>query len=291
MKTKIIALIFSLFFIGNACAQQWVRGIYLTQWTAENSKLLQKFISKSKKCGINTFVVDCKRDSLAYRKNIPLLQKNNIRYVARIVVFPNGGTDEQILSKKYWQEKYRLVELATELHADEIQLDYIRYNSAQDPSPENAENIHKVIKWFRKRLAKQNVPLQIDVFGVAGFGHEMHIGHNLKLFGSDVDAICPMVYPSHYEPYKKHAKAPYNIIASTLEALHSQFNYETPCKIYPYIELSNYRYPLTHQQRLAYINQQLKAVEDGDADGWFAWSPGNKYDILFKVLNRNKQKA
>ena len=275
--------------MSNVFANQWIKGIYLTQITAENSKRLCRLIQAAKLYGINTFVIDCKRDSRAYRKNISLVKQNNIRYVARIVIFPHGGTNEQILSKKYWEKKYRLAELAIQSGADEIQLDYIRYRSSQKPSPQNAENIHEVIKWFKQKLNAQNIPLQIDVFGVASFGHSMHIGHNLKLFGETVDAICPMVYPSHYEPYRKYAKIPYQTIISSLRALHAQFNHDTPCKIYPYIELSNYRYPLTYQQRLHYIYRQLKAVEDGDVNGWFAWSPNNKYRILFKVLQLHKR--
>lgn len=290
MKLKILLVLLSVIFATNVFAHQWVKGIYLTQWRVASNKRLRKYIAAAKKYGINTFVIDCEHDSKAYRRNIALIKENGIHYVARIVIFPHGGTDKQILSKKYWEKKYHLVELATELGADEIQLDYIRYRSSQNASPQNAENVHKVIQWFKQRLNAQHTPLQIDVFGAAGFGHAKHIGHNLKLFGYTVDAICPMVYPSHYEPYKKHAKTPYKTIASTLHALHAQFDCDTPCKIYPYIELSNYRYPLTHKQRLKYIYQELKAVEDSDVDGWFAWSPGNKYQILFDVLQSHKQK-
>jgi len=285
MKLKLLVFIISLVLVGNASARQWVKGIYLTQSTAENGRLLRAFIQAAKTYGINTFVIDCNRNSKAYRRNIPLVIKNHIRYVARIVVFPHGGTNRQVLSQAYWQKKYRLAELAVRLGAHEIQLDYIRYRTSQPASSQNARNIYQVIRWFKQRLNAHRIPLQIDVFGVATFGHSKNIGQNLKLFADSVDAMCPMVYPSHYEPYRKHAKIPYYTVLSSIQALRRQFNNRPPFKIYAYIELYNYRYPLSYQQKLHYIYQQLKAVQDGNADGWFAWNPRNKYGILFKVLS------
>lgn len=289
MKAKIIVLILGLIFTTNVFAL-WVKGIYLTQPTAENSRKIRNFIHAAKSYGINTFVIDCYRNSRAYRNNIRLVKQNHIRYVARIVVFPHGGTKSQVLSPKYWARKYRLAALAVKLGANEIQLDYIRYRPSQRASSQNARDIYQVIKWFKQKLNAQNIPLQIDIFGVASFGHSKNIGHNVKLFAHVVDAMCPMVYPSHYEPYRKHAKIPYQTVADSLRALRAQFNYNPPFRIYPYIELYNYRYYLSYKQRLNYIYQQLRAVQDNHTNGWFAWNPNNNYNILFRVLQIYKQK-
>jgi hypothetical protein len=266
----------------------WVKGIYITQPTAENSRVLRSLIKTAKQYGINTFVIDFRRSSRAYRKNIKLVKQNHLHYVARIVVFPHGGTRAQVLSKNYWQRKYRLVESALKLGAQEIQLDYIRYRSTQRASPHNAQDIYQVIKWFKQQLMARNIPLQIDIFGVASFRHALHIGHNIKLFADSVDVVCPMVYPSHYEPYRKHALIPYHTVLSSIRRLRAQFNNNPPFKIYPYIELYNYRYALSSAAKIRYIYQQLKAVEDSHADGWYVWSPTNKYGYLFAVLRSYK---
>ena len=57
-----------------------------------------------------------------------------------------------------------------------------------------------------------------------------------------------------------------------------------PIKMYPYIELSNYHFPMSRPKTLEYIKAQIKAVHDAGADGWYAWSPHNRYDNLFHVL-------
>jgi len=284
----IIIIAFGILFANVAQGAKWVKGIYITQSTLERTSYIKKLIKQAKAVGINTFVVDYGYNSSSYRRNIKLLKQNNIRYVARIVVFPYGGTTAQVRSKAYWQKKYRLAERAIALGAKEIQLDYVRYKSSQKASVKNIENIYKVIKWFKQKLKTKNIPLQVDVFGITGFGRSLHVGQDLQIFADSVDVICPMVYPSHYEPYKKHARDPYFIVSETLRALHAQFPGLLPFKVYPFIEIYNYRYPLPRNQKLKYIYEQIRAVENKNVDGWYAWSAGNKYYYLFRVLKTYK---
>ena len=261
-----------------------VQGIYLTQGTLEDTKYLDYLIENAKAVGINTFVVDLEKPSQKYKTNIALLKKNNINYVARVVVFPDGGRPEQIASPVYWAKRYELIKTAVAYGAQQIQLDYIRYNTKQHASSENAKNIIKVIQWYKSRLEANHIPLQADVFGIASFGESKHIGQNVQMIAQTVDALCPMVYPSHFDPYLEHALTPYQTIYTSLRAVQGQFNDRMPVKLYAYIELSNYRYPLHGDNRSKYIAAEIKAVKDVHADGWYAWSAHNQYDYLFRLL-------
>lgn len=274
-----------------AAEQRWVQGIYLTQATAESKERVEELIEDAQHVGINTFVIDLERKvTKHYRDNIALINKSGIAYVARIVMFPaDGGTRGQVLSPRYWEKKYQLAEEAINLGAKEIQLDYLRYTTKQPRSAQNARDIYQIIKWFNERLDEQNIPLQIDVFGVATFGESAYIGQNLKLFADSVDAMCPMVYPSHYEPYLKYAKIPYEIISYSLNSLRAQFDGKIPFKVYPYIETYNYRYRMSQPEKVKYIKAQLAAVEDSDVDGWLVWNPHNDYDNLFIALQELQQ--
>lgn len=287
-----VSIILLLLIVSNPifAADTWVKGIYITQSTMENSAKVNYLIHRAKESGINTFVVDVTRNNTAYKKNIAKVINSGIRYVARIVVFPDGGTKAQVLSQAYWQKKYRLVQLALQMGAKEIQLDYIRYKASQPRSAQNVKDIYNVIKWFRNNLQAQHIPLQIDVFGVATLSKSLYIGQDVVVFAEVVNAICPMVYPSHYEPYEKYAKMPYFTVKHFLQAMRAQFDESIPVNVYPYIELSNYRYPLSQAEKLEYINEQIRAVEDTYADGWFAWSPNNHYDNLFTVLQTRNRK-
>lgn len=271
-------------------ANQEGRGIYINEGTMNNAAYLKYLIAKSKEVGINTFIIDYQYGSGKYKENIKLVNNSGIKYVARIVVFSDGGTSSQVATPSYWQKKYRLVEKAISLGAKEIQLDYIRYNTKQPPSIRNAQNIYRVIKWFKDRLKPQNIPLQIDVFGVTAFGDSIYIGQSVTLFADTVDAMCPMVYPSHFEPYQKYAQMPYYAVRNALKALHAQFYGNLPFKVYAFIETYNYRYPLSDPARRDYIAKQLLAVQDSMIDGWYVWNPNNKYNNLFMVLQAAKAK-
>lgn len=258
-----------------------VQGIYITSSTMENKDYLTYLIKRAKETGINTFVVDVDGPSKLYRANIPLLKQNGIHYVARIVVFPQGGTPERIKSLEYRQSKMNLISLALEYGAEQIQLDYIRYNTAQGKSEQHAVDIHNVIHWFNERIS---VPMQVDVFGITSFGPENHIGQNDRLIAEDVEALCPMDYPSHFQPFAFHSSRPYETILGALTSMKEQFNGKVPVNIIAWIETSNYHYALGSAAKQKYIAEQLRAVRDANIQGWYAWSPSNEYDNLFRVL-------
>ena len=97
-----------------------------------------------------------------------------------------------------------------------------------------------------------------------------------------------MVYPSHYEPYRVHAKIPYKTVYNSLIALKKQLR-RAKCpnkKIIAYIELYNYRYYMNFSQKVYYIREQIKATKKAGVTGWYAWSPRNKYRALFRALSQ-----
>jgi len=278
----VVALI-TLF--GSTGASAKVKGIYINQGTLENTAKLNQIISESKAVGINTFVVDLQKVTRNYKKNINLIKSNGIRYVARIVVFPDGGRAQQIKSQEYWNNRAKLIDIAASMGADEVQLDYIRYSSKQPASPQNAKDIKQVITFFKQRADAHKMPLQIDIFGEVSFKESPRIGQNIQLFADTIDGACPMVYPSHYHPYQTHSKQPYQTVYKSLVALKSKFeNGGTPFKLIPYIEASNYHYRLSSAQKSKYVMEQIRATEDAKADGWYVWSPTNSYTSLFNAL-------
>lgn len=288
---KWLARCFILIFIGfisnNILAGS--KGIYLTQYTLENTAFLKYLIKNAKKAGIDTFIVDLEIPSKRYQQNIALVLKNNIKYVARIIIFPGGGNAAAIKNPAIWQKKYKLAQQAVDWGASEIQLDYIRYSSKQNASGNNAQDVLKIIKWYKDQLAQHKIPLQIDVFGETSFGESKHIGQNIQLFSQTVDAVCPMVYPFHYVPFLQHFRTPYETVYKSLTSIKKQFNNKVPMRIYAYIELTNYHYPMPREKTLKYIQAQMSAVDHAGVDGWYAWSPHNRYDNLFFLLQNSSK--
>jgi hypothetical protein len=89
---------------------------------------------------------------------------------------------------------------------DEIQFDYVRFPSDGDlslirypgkhPQPMN-QTIAAFLRYAVKRLHPLGVRVSADVFGLSAT-HDLGIGQHPGQVGDVVDAIYPMVYPSHY---------------------------------------------------------------------------------------------
>lgn len=263
------------------------QGIYVQQYTALNKTKLDHLINNSLEVGINTLVVDLWWPSNNYKAAVQRIQEHGLRYVPRITMFEGGGTREQITNQQYWEERWKLAKYAIDLGAKDVQLDYIRYSSKNAASPNNALDIREILRFFKKRINEHGAQLQIDVFGEVGLAPSMHIGQDISVFAPEIDKVCPMVYPSHYEPYKEHALKPYETIYTSLMGMKRQMgNQQVP--ILAYIELFNFRHPMNTVERVKYIRAQLKAVRDAQGEGWLAWSAGNHYDLLFEILRQFK---
>lgn len=125
--------------------------LYISQESVEDRRYLKHLIARSKETGIETFVIDLQKVTNAYEKNILLVKNSGIRYVARIVLFPNGADNLKMKSEAYWLSRYRLVDAAMHLGADEIQLDYLKQNDTDE---------QELISWFTNQVgakAKLNI--------------------------------------------------------------------------------------------------------------------------------------
>lgn len=266
------------------------QGIYLQHYTAMTPNRLEPLIDNALDVGVDTFVVDLLSPTKNYKKAIARIQERGLKYVPRIVMFADGGNRAQVHDRALWEDRWRLAQAALELGAKDIQLDYIRYSSKTTASPQNALDIREVLRFFKKRVNEAGGRLQIDVFGEVGYGPSLHIGQDMSLFASEIDSVCPMVYPSHYEPYEEHFQQPYETVHSSLLGIQKQMG-GARVPVLAYIELFNHRFKLSPQERVEYIRAQLRAVREAKADGWYAWSAGNRYDILFDLLRRYRDDA
>lgn len=288
MKFKALLISIVALFSLPLLAQAFDKGIYITSTTAMNTKKMDHLIKQAKATGVNTFVIDVYNRSSIYTKNVTAVRANGIKYVARVVVFPYGGTMKDIRSRETLEKRWKWAKYATELGASAIQLDYVRFKPSQLKSGNNVQEIHSVIKFFKNKLAGSNVKLQVDVFGITALGPSKRIGQDVGIFAQTIDAICPMVYPSHFEPFRYHAKQPYKAVEKLVGGVKKQVSKYPQVAVYPFIELYNYRYPLSRPDRIKYIKAQIQAVKDAGVNGIYVWNDQNEYDILFEILARSR---
>ena len=162
--------------------------------------------------------------------------------------------------------------------AEAVQLDYIRFNVRASRSKQNVHDVHKVIKYIRQKMHGTGVKLQIDIFGVAAERPNQTIGQDPALFAPDLDAINPMVYPSHYpsgfEGFANPAQYPYEIVYKSLiraeEVLNSDHN---RAKLRPWLQDFDLGAIYTPEM----IRLQKQATYDADGFGWLLWNASNRY--------------
>lgn len=283
--------ILTLSLLNEAVCTAFVRGIYVNQQSIHSTKKLQHLIEVAKSTDINTFVVDLHRLTETYKNNLKLIKKANINIHTRIIVFPGGGTEEQVHSDTYLEKRINLAKQAVRLGSKVIQLDYIRYSTKQRRSSKNAEDILKVINKFRQADIISGTPIHAAVFGEALYAESTAIGQNLRLFAPFLEGVAPMLYPSHFKPYKESTERAYETIYDSLSALKIQFNDTIPFEVIPYFEIYNIRVPMTKEVRYRYIRDQIRAIQDHQVNGWIAWSATNKYGYLFDILANFKQSS
>jgi hypothetical protein len=266
-----------------------VRGIYVQQLTAQNPNRLRALIDNALKSGINTFVVDVWGKNAKYAKAIETIREAGLNYVPRVTMFPDGATgDHQLTDRRLLEQRWSMIDYALTLGAKDVQLDYIRFSSKNVDSPDNSRKILEVLRFFRERIEQRGARLQIDIFGEVAYGPSTRIGQDIQRFASTLHAVCPMLYPSHWEPHEQAAKDPYGTVHGALRALERQTQ-SSPIPVYAYIEPFNYRHRMSHAERGVYLEAQLQAVLDSSAQGFYVWSAGNYYDVLFDVLQRRAQ--
>lgn len=259
------------------------RGIYVNQTTIHDSEKLHGLIRLCSAFSVDTMVVDLWSRSQADDEAARAILGAGLRYCPRIQVFPKGGTAREVLRRDYWDMRWRSVAAALDLGATHIQLDYLRYNLDRPPDRQNTFDILKVLEFFARGIWAGGATLEVDVFGDAAGGPSDVIGQDLRLMGAYVDGICPMVYPSHYEPHDQTWAMPYHIVHSSVENAKRLLGKDPPY-ITAYIEMFNTRRRMTDAQRAIYVRRQIQGAVEGGARGWYAWSSTNSYGLLFDLL-------
>jgi hypothetical protein len=109
---------------------------------------------------------------------------------------------------RVWAYNVDVAAAAAKAGFDEIQFDYVRFPSDGDLSLIRYPGLHPqpmrwtipaFLQYARQRLHPLGVKVSADVFGLSAT-RDLGIGQLPRRVSSHVDAVYPMVYPSHYNP-------------------------------------------------------------------------------------------
>ena len=190
-----------------------------------------------------------------------------------------------------------LVREVASLGVDEIQLDYVRFPTegnladavfAFDPEVVPKDRIiTQFVADVERVLEPAGVLLSADIFGVAAWGREADrrtIGQHLPDLLPHLDAVSPMLYPSHFEDgferIDRPVDYPYYFLLQGCQRLQKMAE-ANDVKVRPWIQAFDYR--VTRFDSV-YLTEQMHGAEDGGARGWLLWNPASVYEVGFAAI-------
>lgn len=198
-------------------------------------------------------------------------------------------------NREVWDYIIEVSKEAVKLGFDEIQFDYIRFDTGMKDVDfgEDTEKYTKeeIINGFTKYAYEQLMPLGVyvsaDVFGAiinsetdAGI-----VGQNYPQMSRSLDYICPMIYPSHYANgvygIEYPDTEPYNLILKALEDSKGKLAADkTPHQavVRPWLQdftATWVEHHIVYDKKA--LRDQIKAVYDAGYEEWIFWSGASRY--------------
>jgi hypothetical protein len=187
--------------------------------------------------------------------------------------------------KRVWDYNVSLGEVAARAGFDEIQFDYVRFPTDGDnldslvfPGKTKTPPgwvITEFIHYATKRLKPLGVRVSADLFGLAAT-RDLGIGQVPKRLSKYVDAIYPMVYPSHYGSGEYGLEDPNATPGTTVEWALSDFRQQMKqgkAELIPWLQ--DFSYGRTYG--LADVRAQIEAARLMGARGYLLWNPLGVY--------------
>jgi hypothetical protein len=185
---------------------------------------------------------------------------------------------------RVWKYNVDVAAAAAKAGFDEIQFDYVRFPTDGDIASaifahrkrESREaTIDRFFTYAVGRLHRLRVRVSADLFGLAAT-RDLGIGQAPKRVGRVLDAIYPMVYPSHFNPGEYNLLKPEAFpYATVVHALHD-FRRQTRgehVRLVPWLQDFSINVPYGLEE----VGEQIDAARAMHAAGFLLWNPVGLY--------------
>lgn len=189
--------------------------------------------------------------------------------------------------REVWDYNLDVALTAAKAGFDEVQFDYIRFPSDGDTRRCRYSNVNhssatavaaleEFMTLARRKLDAAGVGVSAAVFGLTTTARDdMGIGQALGRMSRSVDALSPMMYPSHYAKgeygLSDPNREPYRIISWGLRDAKRKLG--GTAKLRPYLQ----DFSLGHRYGVAEVRDQLRAAAHQGVVSWILWNPQNRY--------------
>ncbi len=186
--------------------------------------------------------------------------------------------------ERVWKYNVDIAEAAARAGFDEIMFDYVRFPSDGDLAAmvfnhqvkePKAETVVRFVKYARDRLHPLGVRVSAAVFGLSAT-RDLGIGQRPRKLGRYLDAIYPMVYPSHYTPGEYNIANPDGDPGRTVAFSLKDFREKLrgrPAKVIPWLQ----DFSLQHTYTLAEVQAQVDAARRAKSAGYLLWNASGVY--------------
>jgi hypothetical protein len=186
--------------------------------------------------------------------------------------------------KRVWAYNVGIAKAAAEAGFDEIQFDYVRFPSDGDvagavfpggPKGANGWVIAEFVQYASKRLRPLGVRVSVDLFGLSAT-RDLGVGQVPRRLARYVDAIYPMVYPSHYRSGEHGLNDPSGQPGLTVSRSLLDFQRQLrgrKAKLIPWLE----DFSLGRTRTRAEVQEQIDAARRSGAAGFLLWNPLGEY--------------
>jgi hypothetical protein len=188
--------------------------------------------------------------------------------------------------RRVWKYNVDVAQQAAKLGFDEIQFDYVRFPSDGDISQIRYPGRHAqpmgwtipmFLKYARSRLKPLGVRISTDVFGLSAT-RNLGIGQFPRRISRFVDAIYPMVYPSHYVSGEYNIVDPDSRPGTTVAYSLRDFPNAvrgSKAKLIPWLQ----DFSLGRVYTLADVQDQIQAARLEHTKGFMLWNARGVYTV------------
>jgi hypothetical protein len=248
--------------------------------------IYKDFINKAKKKGVYLIARQCvfKDEALALKNGGKLALKDfsgNIWFQEKCGYWVDPSLSEV---KKY---NTKITEKAFDFGFDEVQFDYIRYPSGDKPYKNWQNKLSNIVEFLdmANEVKSTEKRISLTFYGYTVWAKTLaKEGQNFEKMAERVDAVYPMLYPSHFHDdfmnnSTKESRT-YSLIYESIKKAQERLP-EKDIKIVPYLQAFSWK-----RSRLGrkYVLNQLKAASESSSDGFVLWEAGGNYSKGYEEL-------
>jgi hypothetical protein len=189
-------------------------------------------------------------------------------------------------SRAYWRYAVDVGVAAAKAGFDELQFDYVRFPTDGDLTQAvfpgrvrepQAETISRFLRYAGRRLRPLGVRVSADLFGLAAT-RDLRIGQAPRRLARYVDALYPMVYPSHFNPGEYRLADPNASPGRTVAAALRDYKRAMrgrKARLVPWLQ----DFSLGRPYGLAEVQQQIAAARRAGTAGFLLWNAEGVYTL------------